>query len=105
VTFFCLIYLQFGWYILNFNNGSIKKRKRGANFSPFEKSTLLNLVHKYKNIVSNNKTDAVAVEEKEKCWKRITEEFNFESPNGILPLGDSKLNSSQNSRNSSKTFP
>jgi hypothetical protein len=55
-----------------------KKRKRGANFSPFEKSTLLNLVHKYKNIVSNNKTDAVAVEEKEKCWKRITEEFNFE---------------------------
>jgi hypothetical protein len=54
-----------------------KKRKRGANFSPFEKSTLLNLVHKYKNIVSNNKTDAVAVEEKEKCWKRITEEFNF----------------------------
>jgi predicted dithiol-disulfide oxidoreductase (DUF899 family) len=64
----------------------LKKRKRGANFSPFEKSTLLNLVHKYKNIVSNNKTDAVAVEEKEKCWKRITEEFNFESPNGILPL-------------------
>jgi hypothetical protein len=63
-----------------------KKRKRGANFSPFEKSTLLNLVHKYKNIVSNNKTDAVAVEEKENCWKRITEEFNFESPNGILPL-------------------
>jgi hypothetical protein len=56
-----------------------KKRKRGANFSPFEKNTLLNLVHKYKNIVSNNKTDAVAVEEKEKCWKRITEEFNFES--------------------------
>jgi hypothetical protein len=47
-----------------------KKRKRGANFSPFEKSTLLNSVHKYKNIVSNNKTDAVAVEEKEKCWKR-----------------------------------
>jgi hypothetical protein len=44
-------------------------------------------VHKYKNIVSNNKTDAVAVEEKEKCWKRITEEFNFESSNGILPLG------------------
>jgi hypothetical protein len=43
-------------------------------------------VHKYKNIVSNNKTDAVAVEEKENCWKRITEEFNFESPNGILPL-------------------
>jgi hypothetical protein len=82
-----------------------RKRKRGANFSPFEKSTLLNLVHKYKNIVSNNKTDAVAVEEKEKCWKRITEEFNFESPNGILPLGDSKLNSSQDSRNSSKTFP
>jgi hypothetical protein len=72
-----------------------KKRKRGANFSPFEKSTLLNLVHKYKNIVSNNK---VVVEEKEKCWKRITEEFNFESPNGILPLGDLKLNSSQDSR-------
>jgi hypothetical protein len=82
-----------------------KKRKHGANFSPFEKSTLLNLVHKFKNIVSNNKTDAVAVEEKEKCWKRITEEFNFESPNGILPLGDSKLNSSQESRYSSKTFP
>jgi hypothetical protein len=38
-----------------------KKRKHGANFSPFEKSTLLNLVHKYKNIVSNNKTDAVSV--------------------------------------------
>jgi hypothetical protein len=55
-------------------------------------------VHKYKNIVSNNKTDAVAVEEKEKCWKRIT-------INGILPLWDSKLNSSQDSRNSSKTFP
>jgi hypothetical protein len=78
-----------------------KKRKRGTNFSPFEKSTLLNLVHNYKNIVSNNKTDAAAVEEKEKCWKRITEEFNF----SILPLGDSKLNSSQDSRNSSKTFP
>jgi hypothetical protein len=74
-----------------------KKWKRGANFSPFEKSTLLNLVHKYKNIVSNNKTDA--------CCKRITEEFNFESPNGILALGDSKLNSSQDSKNSSKTFP
>jgi hypothetical protein len=41
-------------------------------------------VHKYKNIVSNNKTHAVSVEEKEKCWKRITEEFNSESPNGIL---------------------
>jgi hypothetical protein len=101
VTFFCVIYLQFGWYISNFDNGSIKI---GANFSPFEKSTHLNLVHKYKNIVCNNKTNAVAVEEKEKCWKRITEEFNFESPNGILPLGDSKLNSSQDSRNSSKTF-
>jgi hypothetical protein len=72
-----------------------KKRKPGVNFSTFEKSTHLNLVHK---------TDAVAVEEKEKCWKRITEEFNFESPNGILPLGDSKLNSSQDSRNSTKTF-
>jgi predicted dithiol-disulfide oxidoreductase (DUF899 family) len=68
-----------------------KKRKRGANFSPFEKSTLLNLVHKYKNIVSNNKTDAVAVEEKEKCWKRITEEFNFESPNGKIPFIVDKL--------------
>jgi uncharacterized membrane protein len=54
-----------------------KKRKPGANFFPFEKSTLLNLVHKYKNIVSNNKTDALAVEEKEKCWKRITEEWYF----------------------------
>jgi hypothetical protein len=65
VTFFCVIYLQFGWYISNFDNGSIKKRKPGANFSTFEKSTHLNLVHKYKNIVSNNKTDAVAVEEKD----------------------------------------
>jgi hypothetical protein len=38
-----------------------KKRKSGVNFSLFEKGTLLNLVHKYKNIVSNNKTDAVSV--------------------------------------------
>jgi hypothetical protein len=44
-----------------------KKRKRGANFSPFEKTSHFNLVYKYKNIVSNNKTHAVAVEEKEKC--------------------------------------
>jgi hypothetical protein len=82
-----------------------KNENVGQIFPLLKKSTHLNLVHKYKNIVSNNKTDAVPVEEKEKCWKRITEEFNFESPNGILPLGDSKMNSSQDSRNSSKTFP
>jgi hypothetical protein len=63
-----------------------KNENLGQIFPLLKKSTLLNLVHKYKNIVSNNKTDAVAVEEKEKCWKKITEEFNFESPNDILPL-------------------
>jgi hypothetical protein len=63
-----------------------KHQKKGnlGQIFPLLKKALLNLVHKYKNIISNNKTDAVAVEEKEKCWKRITEEFNFESPNGIL---------------------
>jgi hypothetical protein len=65
VTFFCVIYLQFGWYISNFDNGSIDNV--GQIFPLLKKSTHLNLVHKYKNIVSNNKTDAVPVEEKEKC--------------------------------------
>jgi hypothetical protein len=102
VTFFCVIYIFTIWVVYFKFRQWKHQTKPGANFSPFEKSTLLNLVHKYKNIVSNNKTDAV--EEKEKCWKRITEELNFESPNDILPLGDSKLNSSQDSRNSSKTF-
>lgn len=71
-----------------FEMAQVVKRKRGANFSPLEKSTLLNLVYKYKNVVSNNKTDGVSVAEKEKHWKMITNEFNTEAPNTILRSQD-----------------
>ncbi|CAH0546160.1 unnamed protein product [Brassicogethes aeneus] len=66
-----------------------KKRGRAPNFSPQERDCLLNLVHKYKHIVCNTKTDGASNDLKTKYWKKITEEFNASSPTAIFRETDS----------------
>ncbi|XP_060520437.1 fibrinogen silencer-binding protein-like [Cylas formicarius] len=57
-----------------------KRRVRSSNFSLKEKSLLIHLASKYKNVLENKKTDSLWSQEKNKAWHRIAEEFNFLSP-------------------------
>lgn len=56
-----------------------EKRKRQRNFVPDEKMLLLNIVHKYKDVILNKKTDQTTWKEKEVVWKKIEIEFNSSS--------------------------
>ncbi|VEN37510.1 unnamed protein product [Callosobruchus maculatus] len=57
-----------------------KERVRACNFTEQEKSLIINLVAKYKDIIENKKTDGVTNLEKNKTWAKITLEFNAISP-------------------------
>lgn len=48
-----------------------KKRQRGANFTKNEENAAFSIIHKYKNIVENKKTDAVSTEDKKKLGRRL----------------------------------
>ncbi|XP_011883673.1 PREDICTED: uncharacterized protein LOC105570832 [Vollenhovia emeryi] len=58
------------------------KKKRLPNFSNLEKIRLIELVEREKNIIENKKTDNVSVNDKDACWKNITNEFNSNSISG-----------------------
>jgi len=51
-------------------------KKKSPNFSNLEKIKLIELIERDKNIIENKKTDNVSTREKEKCWIKITKEFN-----------------------------
>lgn len=55
------------------------KRKRGLNFSPREVSHLFNVALKYKDVLENKKTNAVANNDKNEAWVKITREYNATS--------------------------
>lgn len=54
----------------------MEKSKRGPNLTKEEKDKIINLVLKYRNIIENKKTDAVAVSERNCTWLKIAAEFN-----------------------------
>jgi len=51
-------------------------KKKSPNFSNLEKIKLIELIERNKNIIENKKTDNVSTRDKEKCWMKITKEFN-----------------------------
>ncbi|KAG5870837.1 hypothetical protein JTB14_033010 [Gonioctena quinquepunctata] len=53
--------------------------KRSAYFISKEKTILVCLVKKYKDILENKKTDNKINKNKVECWKQIESEFNNES--------------------------
>nr|CAI5846093.1 unnamed protein product [Callosobruchus analis] len=58
-----------------------KERVHACNFTEQEKSLIINMVAKYKDIIENKKkTDGVTNLEKNKTWAKITLEFNAISP-------------------------
>ncbi|KAK4881711.1 hypothetical protein RN001_005030 [Aquatica leii] len=65
------------------------KRKRTANYTADEKNLLLSIVHKYKHIVYNQKTDSTSCQEKSKCWEKIADEFNSGNPQNVRRKADS----------------
>jgi len=53
--------------------------KRAQNFSEAEKMILINLIHQYKYVLENKKSDAVTSKDKDKYWKVIEHLFNSRS--------------------------
>jgi len=45
-------------------------------FQILKKIKLIELIERDKNIIENKKTDNVSTRDKEKCWMKITKEFN-----------------------------
>jgi len=60
-----------------------KKRTRAANMSTVEKSLLVELVMKYRNIIDNKRTDALTAKAKDDGWKALAEEFQAASVDGV----------------------
>lgn len=54
---------------------------RKKNFTVFEKKLLPNVLLQYKDVIENNKTDAVSMKTKIKTWEKVAAEFN--STHGI----------------------
>nr|XP_050024771.1 myb/SANT-like DNA-binding domain-containing protein 3 [Dermacentor andersoni] len=50
--------------------------KKRINFSEEERSVLIDLVSKYKDLVENKRTDWVSLDKKKTTWKQITDEYN-----------------------------
>jgi len=50
--------------------------KKSFNFSNIEKIKLIKLIERDKNILEIKKTDNISTKDKEKCWMKITKEFN-----------------------------
>jgi hypothetical protein len=53
-----------------------KKRLRCSNFSSQEKNILIHIIEKHQDIIECKKTDKVSVQEREKVWEGIAQEFN-----------------------------
>lgn len=53
-----------------------KKRLRCSNFSSQEKNILIHIIEKYQDIIECKKTDKISVQEREKVWEGIAQEFN-----------------------------
>lgn len=60
-----------------------KSRNRSINFTINEKTSLFNLVAKYKHILENKKTDAVTNKDKMDTWEKVAREFNSLSPGNV----------------------
>lgn len=52
------------------------EKVRAANLTAAERDLIIEISLKYKNVIENKKTDAVAARDKEVAWKAIAEEFN-----------------------------
>ncbi|CAH1109753.1 unnamed protein product [Psylliodes chrysocephalus] len=48
-----------------------------------EKSLLIQLVEKYKNIIENKKSDAISWKDKDEAWVKISQQFNANCPENI----------------------
>lgn len=59
-----------------------KRRVRSANYTAEEKSCLINIINKYKNIIESKKTDKFSWNDKNNAWETIANEFNAAAPNG-----------------------
>lgn len=70
---------------------SKKDTKRSANFTEGEKTTLINLVCQFRNVLENKKTDAVSNQKKSEMWAKLAESFNATS--GRSPRDASSLRS------------
>ncbi|PSN47505.1 hypothetical protein C0J52_02255 [Blattella germanica] len=53
-----------------------KKRLRCTNFSSQEKNILIHIIEKYQDVIECKKTDKISVQEREKVWEGIAQEFN-----------------------------
>lgn len=66
-------------------NGIIdNEKKRSPNFSYKEKTLLLNILHNFRNIIENKKTNGQTW--REKAWSTITELFNSQTLSRIRDL-------------------
>lgn len=69
---------------------SVQRRQRSSNYTPEEKTILLSLIAKYKDIIENRKTDSCSWKRKEQAWKIITAEFNNLNDNKYRPIDSLK---------------
>lgn len=53
-----------------------KKRNRSSNFSSHEKNLLIHILEKYQEVIESKKNDKASLQEKEKVWDQVREEFN-----------------------------
>lgn len=51
-------------------------RKRGSNFSTFEKMLLTEVMEEFEAIIEDKRTDSSTLEKKEGNWVRLAERFN-----------------------------
>lgn len=56
------------------------ERKRAPNFSLNEKTLLLNILYKFKDIIENKKTNSQSWREKDDAWQKVTDRFNSQTP-------------------------
>lgn len=56
------------------------EKKRAPNFSLREKTVLLNILHKFKHIIENKKTNSQFWREKDAAWQKVTDMFNAQTP-------------------------
>lgn len=57
--------------------------KRSANFTTFERESIITLVGDYSKIIEDKRTDSRSNREKESAWSDITSKFNSETNNSF----------------------
>lgn len=53
-----------------------KKRNRSSNFSSHEKNLLIHILEKYQEVIESKRNDKASLQEKERVWDQVREEFN-----------------------------